>query len=164
MLLHKLDHPGIVHFIGINVQSIVQPGLLEPSIITEYYPNGSLRDMLKNRSNSTWNATKKFITLLGIAKAMSYLHKNGKGIKKNIDQAIECYKKAQELGNPEALYHLGRVYENGEFFKQSDIDALEFYQKSSSILKSYIMKYENKWNGKKNLLKTAKFYQETSDK
>lgn len=78
MLLHKLDHPGIVKFIGINFKSLTNPDALEPSIITEYLPNGSLREILDNEKKSNadynWTPTKKYIFLLGIAHAMRYLH------------------------------------------------------------------------------------------
>lgn len=81
LILHKLDHPSIVKFMGINFQSFRDPKLLEPTIITEYLPHGSLRDNLNKEKNSLsdleWTVTKKYINLLGISDALRYLHENG---------------------------------------------------------------------------------------
>ena len=68
LILQSLNHPSIAKFKGINFQSFSDPNKLEPSIITEYYSKGSL----KNFTN--WNSTRKCITLLGISNAMRYLH------------------------------------------------------------------------------------------
>ncbi len=43
-ILQKLDHKSIVKFVGINFQSFADPIRLEPSIITEYLPNKSLKE------------------------------------------------------------------------------------------------------------------------
>ena len=81
LILHKLKHPGIVEFKGVNFQSFSDPNKLEPSIITEYLKGGSLKTVLdqeqKGLSDSEWSATKKYVILLGIANAMNYLHKHG---------------------------------------------------------------------------------------
>ena len=81
MILHKLTHPGIVKFKGVNFRSFSDPTKLEPSIITEYLKHGSLKDILdqekRSLSNLDWTPTKKYIILLGIASAMRYLHKHG---------------------------------------------------------------------------------------
>ena len=78
MILRELHHPNIVQFIGINFQSFTDPNKLEPSIITEFLRNGSLKDILdkekQSLSASGWTPTKKYITLLGISSAMKYLH------------------------------------------------------------------------------------------
>lgn len=81
MILHDLDHPSIVKFWGINFHSFLDSAKLEPTILTEYLPNGSLKEMLdkekRSIADSNWNATKKYICLLGISDAMKYLHKKG---------------------------------------------------------------------------------------
>lgn len=46
LILHKLDHPSIVKYIGINFKSFEDSSVLEPAIITEYIKNGSLEDNL----------------------------------------------------------------------------------------------------------------------
>lgn len=73
LILHMLDHPAIVKFIGINIQSFSDPKLLQPTIITEYLCNGSLKANLnkekKSQSNLKWTPTKKYINLLGISDA-----------------------------------------------------------------------------------------------
>ena len=80
-LIHQqLNHPGIVKFKGINFQSFSDPTKFEPSIITEYLQNGSLRKILEDERVSQapieWNSTKKIITLIGISNAMKYLHEH----------------------------------------------------------------------------------------
>ena len=81
LLLHKLDHPSIVKFKGINFKSLKDPMKFDPTIITEYLPHGSLKDNLdkekKSQSDIDWDGTKKYIMLLGISDAMRYLHKHG---------------------------------------------------------------------------------------
>lgn len=78
--LHKLDHPSIVKFKGINLQSFKDPTILQPTIITELLPKGSLRaNLIKEKgsiADEKWSATKKYIILLGISDAMRYLHKH----------------------------------------------------------------------------------------
>lgn len=80
-ILHKLNHPSIVKFYGINFKSIKDDYMLSPTIITKYLPNGSLKEILdkkkKSLADKDWNSTKKCICLLGIADAMRYLHKHG---------------------------------------------------------------------------------------
>ena len=80
MILHKLKHPGIVRFIGVNFLSLKNPEIFEPSIITEYLPNGSLRNILDKEqacdADYEWTPTKKYISLYGIANALKYLHEN----------------------------------------------------------------------------------------
>lgn len=79
MLLHKLNHPSIVKFKGLNFRSISDPGKFEPTIITEYLPYGSLNNLLDNNRKHpdlNWTATKKYINLLGITDGMRYLHEH----------------------------------------------------------------------------------------
>ena len=85
VILNKLDHPAIVKFYGINLHNFVDPTsqdgiMLEPTILTEYLSNGSLDVILQNERRSIahpdWNATKKYICILGICHAMRYLHTN----------------------------------------------------------------------------------------
>lgn len=81
-ILQKLDHPSIVKFIGLNFQSFNQPGILEPTLITEYLPNGSLHKIIHSKNkiklpNFKWDSTMKYICLIGISNAMKYLHQQG---------------------------------------------------------------------------------------
>lgn len=78
MIMHKLNHPLINRLIGVNLQSFNDPRKLQPTIITEYMPNGNLYDFLhsKNRKGILTN-TKKIILIIGIANAMEYLHEEG---------------------------------------------------------------------------------------
>ncbi|KAK8845896.1 hypothetical protein M9Y10_020824 [Tritrichomonas musculus] len=81
LLLHKLDHPSIVKFKGINLKSFDDEMKLQPTIITEYLAHGSLKENLDKEkislADSNWNATKKYVTLLGITDGMRYLHRRG---------------------------------------------------------------------------------------
>ena len=85
VILNKLDHPAIVKFYGINFHKFIDPSSsdgikLEPTILTEYLSNGSLDIVLENErrsiSHPEWNATKKYICILGICHAKRYLHDN----------------------------------------------------------------------------------------
>ncbi|KAK8871335.1 hypothetical protein M9Y10_007055 [Tritrichomonas musculus] len=81
LMLNKLNHPSIVKFKGVNFQSLLDPTHLQPTIITEFLPHGSLKSNLnkekKSLADSNWTSTKKYIMLLGIADAMRYLHAHG---------------------------------------------------------------------------------------
>lgn len=77
MILQKLHHPSIVNFKGINFQSFDDQKKLQPTIITDFIPNGSLVNFLKSGFSHNWNPTKKYIALLGISNAMRYLHQYG---------------------------------------------------------------------------------------
>ena len=78
IILHKLKHPAIIKFIGINFKSLSDSSTFEPTIITENMKNGSLKDIINKEKLSiadfNWTPTKKYISLLGIAHAMKYLH------------------------------------------------------------------------------------------
>ena len=78
LILHKLRHPCIVEFKGLNFRSFHDPSIFSPSIITEYLSHGSLKKILddekKSRADLCWTSTKKYLNLLGISRAMKYLH------------------------------------------------------------------------------------------
>ena len=50
-ILNKIKHQSIVKFYGINFQSFKDRIKFEPTILTEYLPNGSLRDILDQEKN-----------------------------------------------------------------------------------------------------------------
>ncbi|KAK8853710.1 hypothetical protein M9Y10_016253 [Tritrichomonas musculus] len=81
MILSKLFHPSIVKFKGVNFRSFINSSILQPTIITEYLPHESLRNNLDKERRGIapheWNPTKKYISLIGIADAMRYLHSQG---------------------------------------------------------------------------------------
>ncbi|KAK8844443.1 hypothetical protein M9Y10_024301 [Tritrichomonas musculus] len=80
-ILHKMSHPSIVRYAGINFRSFKKATKFAPVILTEYMPHGSLRENLEKEKRSlsdhSWTPTKKYIMLLGIADAMRYLHRHG---------------------------------------------------------------------------------------
>lgn len=80
ILFHKLKHPSISSFSGINFKSFKDPQLLEPTIITRYFPNGSLQDYLSKNNDTLKHkltSTQKYINLLGISDSLRYLHDSG---------------------------------------------------------------------------------------
>lgn len=74
----KLHHPAISKLFGINFHSFDDEELLHPTIIENYFPKGSLYDILslerRSSSDTNWNYTKKLINIIGIAHAMKYMH------------------------------------------------------------------------------------------
>ena len=68
----KAKYPTILRFIGHNYFNRY------PTVITEYVSNGTLENMLEKLSLAQtppeWNGTKRYISLLGIALGMKYLH------------------------------------------------------------------------------------------
>lgn len=77
MILQKLQHPSIVNFKGINLQSFENMNILQPTIITNYLKKGSLDKIIEKNKILDWSPTKKYILLLGISNAIRYLHKHG---------------------------------------------------------------------------------------
>lgn len=79
-IMAKIKHPSIVKFYGLSFRSFDNAARLEPAIITEFVPNGSLARILEKARNfeleEEWNATKKYICIIGIADAMRYLHRH----------------------------------------------------------------------------------------
>ncbi|KAK8886585.1 hypothetical protein M9Y10_042049 [Tritrichomonas musculus] len=77
-IMSALDHPAIISYIGYNPEDF--EGHQNPTIITEYIPNGTLFDILKQENsglcNPNWDDTQKLICVYGIASGMSYLHQN----------------------------------------------------------------------------------------
>ena len=82
----------------------------------------------------------------GAMYSLGILLERGIGMKKNVDVAIEWYRKAAEKGNSAALkrlrrsakqgnevaqYNLALMYDYGDGVKQSDVEALKWYKKSA---------------------------------
>lgn len=80
-ILFKLHHPFIVKFYGITFRSFEDPTILSPIILTEYISKSTLKKILDDEklgvAEFDWDATKKYICLLGISNAMKYLHSCG---------------------------------------------------------------------------------------
>lgn len=77
-ILYKLNHPAILKFICYSPTNFKQKN--RPVIITEYAPNGSLYDLIRQERQSLctqdWDDTRKLIILYGIASALAFLHSN----------------------------------------------------------------------------------------
>lgn len=77
-ILSQLVHPCVVKFIGYSPVDFEKN--LHPVLVTEFYPNGSLRGIIGLERSSQilpkWNDTKKLINIYGIASAMMFLHQH----------------------------------------------------------------------------------------
>ena len=74
-ILSQLNHPSVLKFIHFSATNF--KGRKKPVIITEYAPNGTLKDFIEldqSNTNFNWDDTRKLIVVYGIASAMSYLH------------------------------------------------------------------------------------------
>lgn len=72
----KVKFPSIINLIGFNLSDFNnQPN---PTILTDFTPNVSLKDILDKERNSSaphgWNNTAKYIILLGVCLGMKHLH------------------------------------------------------------------------------------------
>lgn len=78
LIYNTLNHPAIEKLYGINLHSFDDENALKPTFISEYYPKGSLDNILSAERQSLadieWNYTKKIINLLGISHGMNYIH------------------------------------------------------------------------------------------
>lgn len=72
----KAKYPTILRFIGYNL--FISDLEKYPTVITEYASGGTLENMLEKLSRAQtppeWNGTKRYLTLLGVALGMKYLH------------------------------------------------------------------------------------------
>lgn len=71
-----INHPSVIKFIGYSPNDFNHES--KPVIVTQYFKNGSLLDIInlerQSRSVDGWDDTKKLLTIYGIASGMSYLH------------------------------------------------------------------------------------------
>ena len=69
--------------------------------------------------------------------AMGIAYAKGLGLgnmKKDTDKALECLKKAADMGETEAMVNLGLLYEMGETkFTQYEAEAVKWYRKASDL-------------------------------
>ncbi|KAK8871421.1 hypothetical protein M9Y10_007149 [Tritrichomonas musculus] len=80
VILKKIHHPAIIEFKGFSFISFQDQSQWQPTIFTGFVENKTLYTIMNeaNRGLSPpeWTLTKQYITLLGIASAMKYLHFN----------------------------------------------------------------------------------------
>ena len=62
---------------------------------------------------------------------MGWMLCHGEGTKHNYKEAISWYKKAAELGHPEAMNALGLMYEYSWGVLHNDVEAVRYYQKAA---------------------------------
>jgi serine/threonine protein kinase len=73
-VLSRLRHPAILGIIGFVMPKDDAP----PAIITEWMPNGSLEDMLKNPADwAALSGTQKMKIIVGVCQGMRYIHRSG---------------------------------------------------------------------------------------
>lgn len=77
-ILSTLDHPSVIKFVGISFKSFEDPSQYQPSLMTEYLENDTLRSIFDKEKMGLcpieWTTTKKFICLIGISSAMKHIH------------------------------------------------------------------------------------------
>lgn len=75
-ILPTFDHPSILRFVGFS--KYISNEQSRSAIITDYFPTGTLKDVLKAEKSGHplpgWNDTKKLIAIYGIAAGMAYIH------------------------------------------------------------------------------------------
>ena len=65
---------------------------------------------------------------------LAVCYKNGYGVQKNPQLALEYYKKAMEGGSIIAMYNLGNAYLNGEMgLEKNEVEAFKLYEKSAEL-------------------------------
>ncbi|KAH0789267.1 calmodulin-dependent protein kinase [Histomonas meleagridis] len=75
----SIDHPSLVKTIGYSLEN-PDPSDFSPqlTVITKYYPNGSLEAILNRAANGEnvekWNNTTKDKIIVGLSKALKFLH------------------------------------------------------------------------------------------
>lgn len=77
-ILKKLDCPLIVKLYGYNMNSLIQPISELPTLFMEFATHGTLSNMIQQEYNKhahpKWNNTTKMKTIIGITRAMAYMH------------------------------------------------------------------------------------------
>lgn len=75
-ILSELDHPSLLKLVGCS--KIHSENITQSVIITEYFSNGTLSDMIQSEKlghpHPGWNNTKKLIAVYGIASGLQYMH------------------------------------------------------------------------------------------
>lgn len=76
--LIEINSPLIIKLIGYSMYSLINPSQKVATMIMEYAQGGTLEDVLnqehKKRCPSWWNNTTKLKTIIGIVKAMAFVH------------------------------------------------------------------------------------------
>ncbi|KAK8858250.1 hypothetical protein M9Y10_013351 [Tritrichomonas musculus] len=75
-IIYNIDYPSVLEIIGYSKAKFENE--LRTVVITEYYPNGNLSDMINSEKSGNpfpgWNMTKKLISIYGIASGILYMH------------------------------------------------------------------------------------------
>jgi len=64
-------------------------------------------------------------------RAVGWMYYNGWGVDKDVDKAIEYYKKASDLGDGNASWNLGQLNETGDGVPKNLDEAAAYYKKAS---------------------------------
>lgn len=151
----KIYHPSLTKFIGFSrVDFSSEP---YPIVLTKYYQNQSLDDILfkKSRQNKLvpdWNDTKKLINLYGIAAGMAYLHSQcilAKNLSpSNVLLDDQFYPQItdflwarttelQFVGSFECKFYSGPFYSDPKLFDEDDIEYIKPYDVYSYAMVAY---------------------------
>jgi len=84
------------------------------------------------------------------------MYKNGEGVEKNFEKAVQCYKKAVALGHSDAMNNLGVMYENGEGVERNVYKAYQLYKKAAQIGNDLAMSNLEKLRKKVSVTKNKK--------
>lgn len=72
------------------------------------------------QKSSTFNYRRAF-------NRMGMCYNSGKGIEKNLEEAIQMYSRAMELGNPNAMYNIALIYQYNNKYRNLE-EAIKFYK------------------------------------
>jgi hypothetical protein len=60
------------------------------------------------------------------------MYVNGEGVEKDMNQAVELFKKAAEQGHVDAQNNLGAMYFTGEGVNRDEKEAIKWFEKAAS--------------------------------
>ena len=145
--LKPIKNPIIIPIIGYSFIDFENQN--NPTIVTEYLPNGSLADALKNNINLT--PTNKYIILLGVAEGMKYLHSHkivhGNLKPENIllDQKLYphiCDHYEFKLSKVFHSSNIMEIYNSEPIYLSPEIISGDFYSDKTDVYSFSLIAYE----------------------
>ena len=100
---------------------------------------------------------------------LGLLYEDGKGVKKDLAEAVKWYRKAADNGECNAMFNLGSMYMNGEGVKHDKYEAFKWYMKAAengNINAYYNVghMYYNGYGVNKDYVKAAEYYRKAADR
>lgn len=62
---------------------------------------------------------------------LGWMYASGRGVEKNLAEALRLFHESADQGNPYGQMNLGLMYENGAGVKQDRAEALDWYRKAA---------------------------------